>query len=71
VAFGEKKLGLDRQLLAKIFEDAIPQWDDSQTIDVEGMLHAIEILKEVGDLTQSYRPEIDRIADLRFIDAGQ
>jgi NitT/TauT family transport system substrate-binding protein len=67
IAVGRKKLNLDEALLSTVFEKTIPQWDDSQAIDVEGMLNAINIVKEVGDINKSYSPAVDDIADLRFL----
>lgn len=68
IAVGVKKLGLDQAVLAKVFEKTIPLWDDNQQVDVEGMLNAVNIVKDLGDINKSYVPAVDQIADLRFID---
>lgn len=67
VAYGKTKLGLDEPLLNRIFDEQIPQWDDSQTVDVEGLLNAVKIVEDLGDIDKSYVPQIDRIVDLRFV----
>lgn len=69
IAFGEKKLNLDAALLTKVFETSSPRWDESQAVDVEGLLNAIKIVKELGDIDPNYVPVIEKIVDPRFADS--
>jgi NitT/TauT family transport system substrate-binding protein len=69
IAFGASKLSLDKVLLKKIFDESIPTWDASQSVDVEGTLNAISILKSVGDIDAPYKPDISKILDQRFVPA--
>jgi len=66
-AYGAAKLNLDPKILAKVFERNLDKWDDSLAVDPEGLLNAVKIVQEVGDISKSYQPKLDEITDLRFL----
>ncbi len=68
VALGRKKLKLDEPLLRAVFAKQIPKWDDSGAVDRQGLLNAVRIVQEIGDISKTYKPDIDQIVDPRFID---
>ena len=67
VALGKTKLNLDEALLERIFDEQKPDWDASQSVDEEGLLNAVKIVQDLGDIDKSYVPQIDRIVDPQFI----
>lgn len=67
VALGKAKLNLDETLLERIFDEQKPDWDASQSVDEEGLLNAVKIVQDLGDIDKSYVPQIDRIVDPQFI----
>ena len=66
LAFAEKTLKLDRPVLEAIFDKQLPKWDASQAIDEEGLLNAIRIVKDVGDIDAAYEPDLAKIVDTQF-----
>ncbi|KAA0970897.1 ABC transporter substrate-binding protein [Aureimonas fodinaquatilis] len=68
--FSEKTLNLDRDLLNTIYDKYLPEWDDTQVVDEEGLVNAVRILKEVGDIDQSFEPELSTIVNTSFVGAG-
>ena len=70
VAFSKKLLNLDEALLNKIYDAQIPDWDETQAVDTEGLLNAIRIVQQVGDISKDYKPDIEKIVDPRFTRPG-
>jgi NitT/TauT family transport system substrate-binding protein len=68
VAYAAKRLDLDTELAAKILGESMANWDDSLAVDEEGLLNAVHIVQELGDISAGYKPVISEIADLRFLD---
>jgi NitT/TauT family transport system substrate-binding protein len=68
VAFGHKKLSMDEGLLRSVLAKTFPKWDDSFAVDTEGLLTAIRIVQELGDIAKTYRPDPDQIVDARYLD---
>ncbi|GAB4068551.1 ABC transporter substrate-binding protein [Ancylobacter sonchi] len=66
VSYSKKLLNLDEKLLNKIYDEQIPGWDETQAVDTEGLLNAIKIVQQVGDISKDYTPDIDKIVDPRF-----
>ncbi|WP_295458592.1 ABC transporter substrate-binding protein [uncultured Thiodictyon sp.] len=67
VALGHQRLGLDEALLTGVFDKEVPKWDDSGSIDNEGLLNAIAVVQSVGDISKDYRPAIEDITDPSFL----
>lgn len=67
VAFGVSESGLSETVVKNYLDTYIPRWDDSQQVDIQGMLNAIDDIKQLGYIDQSYKPDIARIVDLRFV----
>jgi hypothetical protein len=45
----------------------IPKWEPSLSVDHEGLLNAVRIVQELGDIKKSYNPVFEEITDLRFL----
>jgi NitT/TauT family transport system substrate-binding protein len=67
VTYGHKKLAMDETLLKAVFAKEIPKWDDSGAVDTEGLLNAIKIVRDLGDISKSYTPDIAQIVDTTFL----
>ncbi len=66
VAFGQKTLKLDERLLRAVFAKEIPKWDENDDVDTEGLLNALKIVQQIGDIRKSYVPDLDYVIDPRF-----
>lgn len=66
-SYGQAKLNLDAKILGKVFERNVDKWDESLTVDPEGLFNAVRIVQEVGDISKGYVPKLDEITDLRFV----
>jgi NitT/TauT family transport system substrate-binding protein len=66
IDYGASKLNLPRNVAAKIFDDELATWSPSQTVDIQGMLNAVRTVQELGDIDDSWRPDVARMTDLRF-----
>jgi len=66
VALGHKSLGLDAELLRLVLTKEVAKWSDSAAIDPEALLNAVAIVRELGDISKTYQPDIDQIVDSRF-----
>lgn len=66
IALAKKKLKLDEGLLRDYYKKTIPDWDDSGKVDVEGMLNAIKILQDLGEIDKNAKISADTLLDSRF-----
>ncbi len=67
IAYGVSELGLSEPVLKNYFDTYIPHWDDSQKVDIQGMLNAFDDIKKLGYIDQSYEPNVAKIVDLQFV----
>lgn len=68
VAFGSKLMGLDENLLKRVVEKEAPRWDDTAKIDLEGINHAVSMLKEVGDIDKSFNLKAAQMVEPGFVE---
>jgi NitT/TauT family transport system substrate-binding protein len=66
-AYGLKKLNLDPRVFRSVLDAQMARWDDSGEVDEQGLLNAVKIVQQVGDISRSYQPSIAQITDLRFV----
>lgn len=66
VAYGAKELELEEDALRRVLTGAIPTWDESGAVDLEGTNNAIKALKELGELEPSNPITAERLVDARF-----
>ena len=66
-AFGSKLLNLDPAVTRSVMKQTMARWDGSGRIDQQGLLNAIRIVQDVGDISKGYQARIDQITDLRFV----
>jgi len=66
VALGRKTLGLEPALLRMVLTKELAKWSDGAAVDTEGLLNAVAIVRELGDISKTYQPDIDQIVDARF-----
>jgi len=66
IAYTQKKLGLDESLIIDYFKKAIPTWDESGKVDIEGLNNAIGILKELGEIDKNTNISQEKLVDLSF-----
>jgi len=67
VALGHKTLGLDAALLRQVLTKDVAKWSDSPAIDAQALLNAVAIVRDLGDISKTYQPDIDQIVDARFV----
>ncbi|REK65644.1 MAG: hypothetical protein C6P35_09740 [Cohnella sp.] len=66
IDYAAKKLGLDRDLVKNYYDKNLPAWDEKLRADVDGLLGAVELLKETGDIDPNFNPTIDQLYDASF-----
>jgi ABC-type nitrate/sulfonate/bicarbonate transport system substrate-binding protein len=66
IDYAEERLGLDRDLLKSYYDGHLPNWDEKLRVDVEGLLGAVALLQETGDIDAGFQPAIEDLYDDRF-----
>lgn len=66
IDYASQKLGLDKSLLKSYYDQNVPNWDEKLRVDVDGLLGAVSLLKETGDIDPDFNPTIDQLYDARF-----
>lgn len=66
IDYAEERLGLDRDLLKSYYDGHLPNWDEKLKVDVEGLLGAVALLQETGDIDPGFQPAIEDLYDDRF-----
>lgn len=67
IAYGVKTLALDEAVLRVALAKTIGKWDDSFAVDTEGLLTAVKIVQDLGDIGKSYTPDINQIVEPGFL----
>ena len=67
IAFAVKDLQQDEVTYKKVYAKEIPNWDTSGRIDFVGTEHAINILKDLGDISPNSRVTAQQIVDEQFL----
>lgn len=67
IAFAVKDLQQDEVTYKKVYAKEIPNWDTSGRIDFAGTEHAINILKDLGDISPNSRVTAQQIVDEQFL----
>ncbi|GAB7388794.1 ABC transporter substrate-binding protein [Bacillaceae bacterium] len=66
IDYATEKLDLDRNLLKSYYNKNLPVWDEKLRVDVEGLLGAVKLLKETGDIDPDFNPSIEDLYDSSF-----
>ncbi len=67
IALAKTKLNLSDAVIRASLARLLPRWDDSGAIDPQGLLNAVKIVQQLGDINKDYQPSLAQIADLRFV----
>lgn len=67
ISFGVTQLGLSEAVITTYLNNYVSLWDDSQQVDIQGMLNAFEDMKQLGYIDRGYKPDVAKILDLRFV----
>jgi NitT/TauT family transport system substrate-binding protein len=67
VAYASEKLGYEADLVRDFYDKIIPTWNMDGSVNVEGTLHAFDILKELGEIDQHFDTSEANWLDERFI----
>jgi len=65
-AIGKKKLGLEDAVLKAALAKEISHWEENQSVDVQGLLNAVQKVQEAGDIDKNYKPVVEQILDPSF-----
>ncbi len=67
ITFAVKELQQDEVTYKKVYAKEIPNWDTSGRVDFVGTEHAINILKDLGDISPNSRVTAQQIVDEQFL----